>query len=105
VQAVAVQPDGKVLIGGPLTFINGTNRYGSARLNPDGSPDTAFVPSGFSPAVGDLGVPHDPASLSDSVTFTAFALQPDGKVLVAGVARAGIAPRSWVAPIPTISTS
>jgi hypothetical protein len=26
-----------VLVGGLLTFINGTNRYGSARLNADGS--------------------------------------------------------------------
>lgn len=86
VQVVAVQPDGKVLTGGPLTFINGTNRYGSARLNPDGSPDSTFVPASFDPAIGDLGVPSDPASIGDSVTLTAFALQPDGKVLVAGVA-------------------
>lgn len=86
VQTVAVQPDGKVLIGGPLTFINGTNRYGSARLNADGTADTTFIPASFDPAVGDLGIPHDPASLSDGLTLTAFALQPDGKVLVAGIA-------------------
>lgn len=86
VQTVAVQADGKVLIGGPLTFINGTNRYGSARLNADGTADPTFIPASFDPAVGDLGIPHDPASPSDGITLTAFALQPDGKVLVAGIA-------------------
>lgn len=84
--ALAVQSDGKVLIGGPLTFINGTNRYGSARLNADGSWDSTFVPVSFNPVVGDLGIPHDPADFYFTTEFNAFALQPDGKVLVAGVA-------------------
>lgn len=74
---VVVQPDGKVLIGGPLTFSNGTNGYGSARLNANGSVDSAFVPRSFDPDIGYLGFPYDYREL------TAFAVQPDGKVLVA----------------------
>lgn len=77
VNTIAVQPDGKVLIGGPLTFSNGTNGYGSARLHANGSVDSAFVPRSFDPAIGYLGFPYDYRAL------TAFAVQPDGKVLVA----------------------
>jgi uncharacterized delta-60 repeat protein len=44
VWAVAVQPDGKVLIGGDFTHINGTPRNFLARLNTDGSVDTSFNP-------------------------------------------------------------
>ena len=43
-RSVAVQPDGKVLIGGDFTTVNGTNRNGIARLNADGSLDSSFNP-------------------------------------------------------------
>jgi uncharacterized delta-60 repeat protein len=67
VASVAPQADGKLLIGGFFnTAVNGTNRYGLARLNSNGSLDNSF-----DPAVG--GFP--------------IALQPDGKVLVGGYAR------------------
>jgi len=64
VSSVVVQPDGKVLIGGPFTFINGTNRYGSARLNADGSLDSTFISDIFNPDLGgaiypDFGGPTD----------------------------------------------
>ncbi len=87
VASIVALPDGKVLVGGPLTFINGTNQYASARLNGDGSPDDTFSPNSFEPALGDvdLGVSYEPGSF-DYITFTAVALQTDGKVLVAGVA-------------------
>lgn len=45
VWAVAVQPDGKVIIGGEFTHINGVTRNYLARLNSDGSLDTTFDPS------------------------------------------------------------
>ena len=44
VVALAVQPDGKILIGGEFTSVNGTPRNYIARLNPDGSLDTDFDP-------------------------------------------------------------
>ena len=49
VWSVAVQSDGKVIIGGEFTSINGTNRSYVARLNDDGSLDTSFDPSLNSP--------------------------------------------------------
>jgi len=44
VRAVAVQPDGKVVIGGDFTQVDGVARYYLARLNADGSLDTSFDP-------------------------------------------------------------
>src|SRR5688500_9195748 len=50
VRTVAVQPDGKILIGGHLTTLapNGgsaVSRHRTARFNPDGTLDTAFDPN------------------------------------------------------------
>ncbi|HEX6289423.1 MAG TPA: delta-60 repeat domain-containing protein [Herpetosiphonaceae bacterium] len=68
VWALALQPDGKVLLGGDFWAINGTGRNGIARLNADGTLDTSFNPN---PGV-------------DSYVY-ALALQPDGKVLLGGM--------------------
>lgn len=68
VRAIALQPDGKVLLGGDFTTINGTSRNALARLNSDGSLDTTF----------------NPGSGANSNSVVALALQPDGKTLVGG---------------------
>lgn len=65
--AVAVQPDGKILIGGDFESVNGASRPRLARLNSDGSLDASF----------DAGTGPDGA-------VRAIALQPDGKILVGG---------------------
>lgn len=68
VNTVAVQPDGKVLVGGYFTtYKNGTqNRI--VRLNNDGSVDTSFATgAGF-----------------DNYFVNTFAVQPNGKILVGG---------------------
>ena len=65
--SVVAQADGKVLIGGFFTAVNGTNRNGIARLNANGSLDSSFNP----------GTGTDGYVLS-------VALQPDGKVLIGG---------------------
>jgi uncharacterized delta-60 repeat protein len=44
VRAVAVQPDGKVLIGGDFTMVDGISRNYLARLNTNGTLDTTFDP-------------------------------------------------------------
>ena len=67
VHAIAVQPDGKVLVGGDFTAVNGTSRMRVARLNPDGSLDSSF----------DAGT-----GLHQIVA--AVVVQPDGKVLIGG---------------------
>jgi uncharacterized delta-60 repeat protein len=66
VRAIVEQPDGKILIGGSFTVINGQPRNGVARLNEDGTLDNAFNPN-----------------VKGSVY--AIALQPDGKILVGGI--------------------
>jgi uncharacterized delta-60 repeat protein len=65
-QALALQPDGKVLVGGSILPLGGVDYTGLVRLNPGGSIDTAFAGMGASDAV------------------SALALQPDGKVLLGG---------------------
>src|SRR5215212_5071553 len=50
VWALAVQPDGKILVGGAFTTINGVIRNKLARLNSDGTVDEDFVPEGDVPS-------------------------------------------------------
>ena len=68
VYSVAVQSDGKVLIGGEFTTVNGTTRGRVARLNSDGSTDHSF-------ANGLAGANSNVLSV---------AVQSDGKVLIGG---------------------
>ena len=70
--ALAAQPDGKILVGGQFNEIGGVPRNGLARLNADGTLDASFVPPPF--------------LQSDLVTPRGFALQPDGKIVVVGSA-------------------
>lgn len=67
VNAIAIQTDGKIVLGGSFTSYNGVARNRVARLNTDGSLD-----AGFNPGTG----------ANDMVTTTV--LQADGKVLVGG---------------------
>lgn len=68
VRSIALQGDGKILLGGAFDQFNGTNRSGLARLNTDGTIDTAF----------NLG-----ASFADN-DVNVVLLQPDGRILVGG---------------------
>ena len=45
VYAIAVQPDGKIVIGGAFAFVNGQPRTNIARLNLDGTLDMSFYPA------------------------------------------------------------
>jgi uncharacterized delta-60 repeat protein len=76
IDALAVQPDGKILIGGFFTRVNGTPRPLVARLLPDGELDAEFVP--------DIQV--NPGVDIDALqTVSAMALASDGKLLIGGV--------------------
>jgi len=46
VRAIVIQPDGRILIGGLFTNVNGSNYNYLARLNTDGSTDTNFNTGG-----------------------------------------------------------
>jgi uncharacterized delta-60 repeat protein len=67
VVGIAVQDDGKVVIGGGFGHVNGTNRVNVARLNTDGSLDLAFNPG---------------AGANNNVD--SVAMQSDGKTLIGG---------------------
>src|SRR3954470_12947839 len=66
VLCTAVQPDGKILIGGFFGVVDGASRTFVARLNADGSLDASFVPN-----------------VNDNV-YT-IAVQTDGKILIGGL--------------------
>ncbi len=72
VNAIAVQPDGKILIGGDFQAYNSVATH-LARLNPDGSLGTTF----------DTGLPWNSS-------ISGIAVQPNGKVLISGAIPAGI---------------
>ncbi|GAA3983473.1 T9SS type A sorting domain-containing protein [Hymenobacter antarcticus] len=64
---VAVQPNGKILVGGDFETFNGTPAPGIVRLNANGSIDATFAPL-----------------LLAGSQVEGLTLQPDGKVLVNG---------------------
>jgi uncharacterized delta-60 repeat protein len=68
VLAVALQKDGKILLGGDFTHVNDVERNRIARLNPDGSADATFNP-GAGPNTG----------------VRCVSVQPDGRILMGGV--------------------
>src|SRR5207253_895839 len=65
VEAIAVQPDGKTIIGGSFTSVLGVTRNYIARFNADGTLDTTFNPNADSDVL-------------------AVAVQPDGKIVIGG---------------------
>jgi uncharacterized delta-60 repeat protein len=81
--AVAVQADGKILVAGFASqAVIGDLDFGVARLNPDGSLDTAFDADGKQTVAFNLGgINEDRAS--------AVAVQADGKVVVGGSVQRG----------------
>jgi uncharacterized delta-60 repeat protein len=68
IKTIAIQPDGKILIGGNFLEFNGVTRHRIVRLNADGSMDSGF----------------DPKTGFDSDVNT-IALQSDGKIIVGGL--------------------
>jgi uncharacterized delta-60 repeat protein len=65
VYSIAVQPDGRIVIGGYFFTVDGQTRNGIARLNDDGSLDSTFDPQGFG-------------------FVYSLAVQPDGRILIGG---------------------
>ena len=71
VHTIALQPDGKVVIGGDFTVVAGAARGHVARLNADGTTDFTFL--------------NNLAGANASVYSTVLAA--DGKLLIAGLFR------------------
>jgi uncharacterized delta-60 repeat protein len=66
VNALAIQPDGKIIVAGVFTSYNSTPVHALIRLNTDGSKDASFNYIGS----------------NDGNEYTSLCLQPDGKILV-----------------------
>jgi len=119
VYSLALDAEGKILMGGSVTSINGTSSSRIARLNPDGSLDMGFmVGTGFDSEVfaiavlpdgkimvggsftsyngaevnklvklannGGLDLSFDPPALESELGVRCMALQPDGKIIIGG---------------------
>lgn len=73
VTTLAVQSDGKIIIGGGINSLDGVDVGPVSRLNADGTPDTSFSTAA---AIG--------ANSSFPIAQPHVALQSDGKILIAG---------------------
>lgn len=71
-RAVALQADGKIVVAGS-SLVGADGNFAVARYNPDGSLDSSFSDDGTE--ITDFGERHD---------AEAVAIQPDGKIVVAG---------------------
>jgi len=67
VRAIAVQPDGRIIIGGSFSYYNGTLRDKIARLNADGSVDGSFI-----------------VGTGANSSVNTIAIQPDGRIIFGG---------------------
>ncbi|MFZ1220537.1 MAG: LamG-like jellyroll fold domain-containing protein [Chthoniobacterales bacterium] len=108
VYAIALQSDGRILVGGDFTAINGVTRNFIARLNSDGTLDREIDPNAYGPVLS-IAVQTDDKILvggrvgnnwfirlngdgTEDSTFNpdvyydvrAIVLQPDGKILIGG---------------------
>ncbi len=72
VTAMAIQSDGKIIVGGGFTSFNGNTIHRLARLNADGTYDNTFnTANGFSTTTG-------------TINIETIVIQSDGKILVGG---------------------
>jgi uncharacterized delta-60 repeat protein len=98
VTAIAIQPDGRIIIGGAFTLVAGQSRGRIARLNSDGTLDAAFDP-GANGSVNCILVMEDSkilvggsfSILGGSGRTNIGRLNADGTVDATFVARAGAA--------------
>ncbi len=86
VRALDVQDDGKIIIGGAFTGVNGIARNQLARLEPDGSVDLSFDP-------------EVPISGTDPNAVTVVVRQPDSKIIIGGAR----VPTPWSPSLPVFA--
>ena len=74
VTAVAAMPDGRLIVAGEFSSVDGESRVRVARLLPGGSPDPTFVPAVLT---SNSGYSSNPA-------VRAIAVQADNRIILAG---------------------
>lgn len=73
VSSLAVQPDGKILVGGQFTGFNNVNAGRIARLTSSGGNDSSFITNSGAGLSG-----------GSYIEVSNFVVQPDGRITVAG---------------------
>jgi len=84
--AVALQPDGKIVVAGEELNGGARGAFALARYRPDGSLDTGFGTGGT--VTTSFGF-SEPANGTSGDAATAVALQPDGKIVATGYSNYG----------------
>lgn len=75
VECLAIQADGKILVGGKFVSLGGNTRYNTlARLDPDGSLDTTF----------NSGTAAGGANVNANDTVRSIAILKNGQILISG---------------------
>jgi len=82
--AIAVQKDGKIVVAGTL-YLGTNSAFIVARVNTDGSLDTAFNATGQVPGITSIVL----STIRTYNEATSIAIQSDGKIIVAGTADSG----------------
>ncbi len=92
VYAAALQSDGKVLISGVFSSVNGVNNLGVARLNANGSLDSGFQAAGF-------------VRNTSTSRIRGIAVLGDGQILLSGALRTGSGVSARRYPIIRVSAT
>lgn len=77
VKTSALQPDGKLLVGGQFTVAGDLARSAIARFNPDGTPDVTFN-------AGDIAVGEQLLTTMTGGTVDVIKVQSDGQIMIGG---------------------
>lgn len=83
IRDIAIQPDGKIIVGGTTGPSSSVLDFMVVRFNANGTPDAAFGPTG----IGVIQV-----SFMDSDELRSISLQPDGKIVAGGNTNGGSLP-------------
>ncbi|MEO7676597.1 MAG: Calx-beta domain-containing protein, partial [Verrucomicrobiota bacterium] len=83
VYAVAYQPDGKIMVGGVFTSINGTRRMGVGRLLSTGLVDTSFLDTAYNQFAG-LVNSFDNLAVEPRNFVFALGLESSGDLIIGG---------------------
>jgi uncharacterized delta-60 repeat protein len=87
-RAIAIQPDGKIVVGGFSDAPNGEFNFALVRYNPDGSVDPTFGDNAIFPGTILTNFRQLPGGTRSLDQLRALVLQSDGKIVAVGLSNA-----------------